>query len=165
MKEILIGQIVNTHGLKGELRIISNFPYKEKVFQKGFKFYVGSRKELCTITSYRHHKIYDMVMFDGIDSIDSAIAYKGDYVYIDRGDLQIDGYLPEDIIGFVVFHGQKKIGEVLAVVNNGAHDILVMKDLEEQKIMIPFVDEYVKKVDLEKEKVIIEPIEGMLHEN
>ena len=88
MKRILVGQIVNTHGLKGELRIISNFPYKELVFTKGFKVYVGKRNDLCVINSYRKHKIYDMVTFDGIDNIDMAIAYKGDYVYIDRDDLK-----------------------------------------------------------------------------
>ena len=79
MKRILVGQIVNTHGLKGELRIISNFPYKELVFTKGFKVYVGKRNDLCVINSYRKHKIYDMValankIFDNICKANIANA-------------------------------------------------------------------------------------------
>lgn len=165
MKDVLVGQIVNTHGLKGELRIISDFAYKELVFKSGFKVYVGSRKELCTINSYRHHKIYDMVTFVGVDSIDSAIAYKGDYVYINRDDLKIDGYINEDIIGFDVYNSEKIIGRIDSVVNNGAHDILVIVDENGNKNMVPLVDEYVKEVDLKSAKVVILAIEGMLDEN
>lgn len=165
MKEVFIGQIVNTHGLKGELRIVSNFKYKDSVFKQGFKIYVGKRKEECIITSYRHHKIYDMVMLEGIDSIDDAIAYKGDSVYINRDDLQIDGYLVEDIIGFEVFDENKMIGTVSTIVNNGAHDILVVENEQGSKYMIPMVEEYIKKVDLEEKKISIEVIEGLLHED
>ena len=165
MKEILIGQIVNTHGLKGELRIISSFPYKELVFKKGMQVYVGFRKDLCTINSYRHHKIYDMVTFEGINSIDNAIAYKGDYVYVNRDDIKFDGYLPEDIIGFSVYDKELSVGKIVNVVNNGAHDILVIENEKQQRCMVPLVDAYVKDVDLPNKQVIIEAIEGMLYEN
>ena len=60
MKFINIGKIVNTHGIKGELRILSDFKYKDKVFKKGFKFYVGKDKEELIVNSYRYHKIFDM---------------------------------------------------------------------------------------------------------
>ena len=165
MKEVLVGQIVNTHGLKGELRIISDFAYKDLVFKKGFMVYVGTRRDACTINSYRHHKIYDMVTFADVDSIDTAIAYKGDFVYINREDLKIDGYINEDIIGFDVYNDNKCIGKIDSIVNNGAHDILVIIDDKENKFMIPLVDEYVKKVDIESAKVEISAIEGMLNEN
>lgn len=165
MKKILIGQIVNTHGLKGELRIVSNFPYKELVFAKGFRLYVGKREDVCTINSYRKHKIYDMVTFEGIDTIDVAIAYKGDYVYINRDDLKIDGYINEDIIGFNVYNENLLIGTLTDVVNNGAHDILVINSANNARIMVPFVDEYVKDVDLDNKKIMIETIAGLLDEN
>lgn len=165
MKRVLIGQIVNTHGLKGELRIVSNFPYKVLVFKKGFKVYVGKREELCVINSYRSHKIYDMVTFEGIDNIDTAIAYKGDFVYIDRCDLKIDGYINEDLIGFDVYYEDNMLGKLHDIINNGAHDILVIMNNSENKIMIPFVDEYVKKVDLDNKKLMIEVIDGLINDN
>ena len=165
MKQILIGQIVNTHGLKGELRIISNFPYKELVFTKGFKVYVGKRNDVCIINSYRKHKMFDMVTFEGIDSIDNAIAYKGDLVYINRDDLEIDGFINEDLIGFHVYDNEELIGTLNEIINNGAHDILVIESDKEKKVMIPFVDEYIKKVDLDNKKIIIEAITGLIDEN
>ena len=58
---VCIGKIVNTHGIKGELRILSDFELKNKVFKKGVNLYVGPEKQEFTITGYRHHKMFDMV--------------------------------------------------------------------------------------------------------
>lgn len=165
MKEVLIGTIVNTHGLKGELKIVSDFNYKDYVFTKGFTLYVGKNRKPFKIISYRHHKIYDMVVLEGIDNIDLALSYKGDDVYINRCDLQIDGYINEDIIGFDVVVNDKKIGKVTSIINNGAHDIIVFNDSYDCKQMIPFVNEYVKDVNLTKKVVNIEVVEGLLNEN
>ena len=89
MDYIYIGDIVNTHGIKGELRILSDFKYKDKIFIHDFKLYVGRSKELLTIDTYRKHKEYDMVKFYEVEDINDAIAYKGDKVYINRNDIKI----------------------------------------------------------------------------
>ena len=60
MKYVLIGRLVNTHGLKGEVRILSSFKYKDRVFKKGMKIYIGKDKVCEEITGYRYHKIFDM---------------------------------------------------------------------------------------------------------
>lgn len=62
MELIKIGKIVNTHGIKGELRILSKFPYKEKIFIKNMKLYID-KKDIETINTYRKHKNFDMVTF------------------------------------------------------------------------------------------------------
>ena len=77
MEYIYIGDIVNTHGIKGEVRIISDFKFKDQVFKKGIKVYVGRFKDELIINSYRTHKIYDMVTFEGINNINDVIIYKG----------------------------------------------------------------------------------------
>ena len=77
MNYIYIGDIVNTHGLKGELRIISDFKYKTEIFKPEFKLYVGRQKEELVIKTYRKHKNYDMVTLIDVESIEDAIAYKG----------------------------------------------------------------------------------------
>ena len=87
MKYIYIGKIVNTHALKGEVRLISNFEFKERVFKKDFKFYIGQTKEEEKIETYRTHKQYDMVKFIGIDNINDVLKYKGSNVYINEEDL------------------------------------------------------------------------------
>ena len=81
MKYIYIGDVVNTHGLKGEVRLISDFEHKKKVFKKGFKLYIGRDKDELVINTYRVHKEYDMLTFEGLTSIDDVIIYKGDKAY------------------------------------------------------------------------------------
>ena len=80
MEYIYIGKIVNTHGIKGELRILSDFKYKDRIFRKGFNIYIGKDKIKETITSYRHHKVFEMICMDGYNDINEVLKYKGENV-------------------------------------------------------------------------------------
>ena len=136
MNLIYIGKLVNTHGLKGEIRIISDFKYKEVIFKKGNSLYVGKNNDKLEINSYRKHKIYDMVTFVGINSIDDVIGYKGDNVYINRDEFNFTGVLDEDIIGMEVYGNNKLIGNVTTILKNSVHSILVVEK-NGNKNMIP----------------------------
>ena len=164
MDYIYIGDIVNTHGIKGELRILSDFKYKDKIFIHDFKFYVGRTKELLTVDTYRKHKEYDMVKFYEVEDINDAIAYKGDKVYINRNDVEIDGYFDEDLIGLNVYGNDKFIGNVEKIIKNGVQDIIVIKN-NDSKNLVPYVDEFVKKIDLKNKRIEINVIEGLIDEN
>lgn len=159
--EVYIGEIVNTHGLKGELRIVSDFAFKDSVFIPGMKIYLGKRKQEMTIQSYRPHKIYDMIFLEGVHDINEAIAFKGDSVYVKREDIDIDGYVKEDIIGLNVYYNNDKIGTVKNIIHNPGQDLLVIRGNRRQN-MIPFVDEFVKNIDLENKRMDIDVIEGLL---
>lgn len=159
---VYLGEIVNTHGIKGELRILSDFKFKPEAFKENNKLYIGKRKQEVVIKTYRKHKIYDMVTFEGFESINDAIAFKGDEVYIKREDLKIDGFVDEDIIGLQAYDNDKLIGIIDSVIKN-RQEILLIKN-EDKSYMVPFVDEFVS-VDLENKKVNINVIEGLLDEN
>ena len=105
MEFLKIGKIVNTHGIKGELRILSDFEYKDKVFKNNVSLYVGSLKKEYVINSYRHHKIFEMVTFKGYNNINEVLELKGQLVYVNRSILKIneDDYLLNDLIGMEVF--------------------------------------------------------------
>lgn len=160
MSLVFIGKIVNTHGLNGELKIRSDINYKDLVFKDGFKIYIGDIKEEKEIIGYRKHQVYDMVLLDGINDIDKAIKYKNKDVYINRDDLEIDGYINTDLIGMSVYSNNVLIGKVDEIINNGAHDIIVIG-----KNMIPLVLEFIKNVDLDNKRIDVELIEGMLNED
>ena len=66
---VRIGRIVNTHGIKGELRLLSNFKYKDRVFVQNRKIYIGEEHQEELITSYRHHKVFEMITLAGYDNI------------------------------------------------------------------------------------------------
>ena len=157
MEFINIGKIVNTHGIKGELRILSDFRHKDKVFKKGMKFYVGKEKEEFTVNSYRFHKIFDMVTFDGFNNINDVLYLKGRQVYINKEDLVLDDgevYI-EDLIGYEVIMGDKNLGKVTDVIYNPkANDVLKVGD-----ILIPYVKDFIIKI--EDNKIYIIEIGGL----
>ena len=98
MEYIYVGKIVNTHGIKGEIRILSDFKYKNEIFKENFKLYIGTQKQEMIIKNYRKHKMYDMVLFYDINDINEVLKYKGQSVYINKDDIKVDGYFFEDLI-------------------------------------------------------------------
>ena len=156
MKFINIGKIVNTHGIKGELRILSDFKYKDKVFKKDFKFYIGKDKEELIVNSYRHHKIFDMVTFNDLNDINLVLKYKGKEVYINEEDLDLDGEIYIDnLIGYKVLVGDKDIGVVTDVMHMKANDILRVND-----ILIPYVKEFIIKI--EDNTIYVKDVGGLI---
>lgn len=160
---VYVGEIVNTHGIKGELRIVSDFKYKSNVFKKGNKLYLGKRKQEVIINTYRKHKNFDMVTFEDVNDINEAIVFKGDDVFVARADLKIDGYVDEDIIGLDVYNNDSFLGKVDTIIKN-KQEILVVKNLD-KSFMVPFVDEFVINIDLENKRMYINVIEGLIDEN
>ena len=156
MKFIYIGKIVNTHGIKGELRILSDFKYKDKVFKKDFKFYIGKDKEELIVNGYRHHKVFDMVTFNDLNDINLVLKYKGKEVYINEEDLYLDGEIYIDnLIGYKVVVGDKDIGVVTDVMHMKANDILRVND-----ILIPYVKEFILKI--EDNTIYVKDVGGLI---
>ena len=110
---IYIGKIVNTHGLKGEIRIISDFKYKNNVFKINNLIYIDDKK--YRIKSYRYHKIYDMITLENIDTIEQAENLKGKNIYIDRNDYKFDGLLDEDLLGLSAYDNEVYKGNVIDI--------------------------------------------------
>lgn len=158
MEFIRIGKIVNTHGIKGELRILSDFRHKDKVFKVGMKFYVGKEKEEFTVNSYRFHKIFDMVTFTGFNNINEVLYLKGRPVYINKEDLVLDDgevYI-EDLVGYDVIIGEKVLGKVTGVMyNSKANDNLKVGD-----VLIPYVKDLIIKI--EDNKIYFKEIGGLI---
>lgn len=162
MDFVYIGELVNTHGLKGEVKIISDFKEKDKVFKVGNKIYTGINNDCLEITSYRKHQNYDMVTFSGLTSIEDVVIYKGDSVYVNRSDYDF-GILNQDLIGLDVY-GIDFIGKVDSIINNNAHELIVVTN-EDKTHYVPYIDEFIEKIDLEDKRIDIKEIEGLINEN
>lgn len=150
MRFIYIGKVTNTHALKGEIRILSNFEFKNKVFTKGFKLYVGHLKTEEKIETYRRHKQYDMVKFVGIDSINDVIKYKGASVFINEEDLNLrdDEILAEELIGMKVYNDNSLVGTITEYrEDNGNKNIRVNDKL------IPFNKDFISKIDKQNREI------------
>lgn len=163
MDYIYIGDIVNTHGLKGEVRILSDFKFKESAFKNGMNIYIGKGKTKEKIVSYRIHKNYDMISFENKRHINDVIIYKGEPAYVNRDDLDYEGYLNEDLMGLDVYCQDKCVGHVTNILKTNAHEILVIQN--GKKHMVPNIDEFILNVDLDKKRIDIKYLEGLLNEN
>lgn len=163
MNYIYVGDIINTHGLKGEVRILSGFKFKDIIFKCNANLYIGKNKDQEVINGYRIHKNYDMVKFIGIDDITDVIKYKGEKVYINKDEFKFPSYLSEDLIGLEVYDQEKLIGVVDKIINNGVYDILVVNG--KNKNMVPNIDEYIDTIDFDNKKIHIKVIKGLLNED
>ena len=153
MNKVLLGKYVNTHGIKGEIRIKSHFPYKEKVFKKDNEIIINNNT--YQINSYRVHKDYDMVTLLGINSINDIPFPKNSKVYIERDKyLSKKDYLDSDLIGFIVYNSkiEKEVSDIFYLNNN-------KKLIKTSSGYIPF--ELIKNIDLENRKILIEDVDGL----
>lgn len=162
MKYVLIGKIVNTHGLKGEVRIVSSFKYKDRVFKEGMNIYIGKDKINECITSYRYHKIFDMITMDGYNDINQILKYKGEYVFVNKEDIILNEneYLDEDIVGLNVYVGDRLLGRVQKIEKHSVNEILVVKN-DEKNYLVPYNFDIILSIDLEKKEMKVKNIVGL----
>ena len=158
-----IGDLVNTHGVKGEVRILSDSKFKKEIFVPGRILYLGKNKEPLEVEKYRVHKMYDMITFKDIHDINDVLIYKGDMVYINKEDVKVSGYFDEDLIGLdVIYHGEV-LGKVDSILKSKAHDIISV--IGSKKCLIPYVDEFIDTIDLESHKMVVQNVEGLIYED
>ncbi|MDO5569649.1 MAG: ribosome maturation factor RimM [bacterium] len=162
MSYILIGKIVNTHCLKGELKLISHFPYKDKVFLKNMNIYIGKEKVKETINTYRPHKQFDMITLVNYTSINEVLKYKEKQVYVLKSDIKMDDktYLHEDLVGLLVIQNNNIKGKVKRVVRYPSSYMLEV-EYNNKKVLVPYIDEFIKKVNMEDKTITINEIEGL----
>ena len=155
---LYIGNLVNTHGIKGETRIISNFKYKNILFKPNNNIYINNEK--LKIKTYRKHKNYDMVTFEGYNDINDVLKFKGSKVYINKDEYKFPGFLNEDLYGKKVYNNDKYIGTLENIIKGGSGELLVVKG--KKQYLIPYVDEFVKEIN---EDIKLNLIKGLIDED
>ena len=160
MNKVKIGRIVSTHGIKGEIKIISEFPYKERVFIIGNKLLIDDVS--YEINSYRVHKNYDMVTFKGFNNINDILFLIKKDVYVLKEDLQLDSneILDEDLITFEVLTKEGKRGIIKEIFKASEKNKILRVQLEKE-ILIPMNSPMIVSIDKEKKQIIIQLIDGM----
>ena len=168
MQEYLeVGQIVNTTGLKGLVRVMP-FTDDIKRFEKLKSIYIVKANELIEkeIQEVRYYKNMVVLKFKGIDTIEEAEKLKGLYLKIQRKDavkLPKNTYFIADLIGLDVYSiDGKHLGKVDDIFPTGSNDVYVVKDSEGKQILIPAIKSVIKNIDLENKKIEVELIQGLI---
>ena len=168
-KYVSVGKILNFHGIKGEAKV--GFSQNRQDFVLSLKnvyVKVGHEYKEFAITSSRLNNKFLIVKFDGIDSIDELLNYKGCLLFVKeetiRENLEEDEFLIDELVGMGVFDREtgKSLGFVIGVSNNGATDLLSVKTNTKHVCLIPFVKAIVPDVDIKEKKILINNIEGLL---
>lgn len=159
MEYVCIGKLVNTHGIKGEVKLLSNFEYKDKAFVVGMNFYIGEDKEKVTVNSYRHHKVFDMVTFKEYNYINDVLKFKGKLVYVLKPDLALDNnsILDRDYIGMNAYYEGVLIGKVKDIIDNNGYKLMLIGTK-----FVPFNKEFISSVSVTKNELILKNVEGLL---
>lgn len=169
VKYVSVGKIVNFHGIKGEAKVGCSksqqdfFLSLDTVYLKN-----NSEYEPLYIESVRPNKNLMIVKFEGINSINDILEYKGNLLFVEesviRDTLDDDEFLIDELVGLEVFDNDdgKKLGFVIGVSNNGASDLISVKTNSKKICLIPFVKAIVPVVDIENKKIMINNLEGLL---
>lgn len=161
MNKIYIGKIVSTHGIKGEIRILSDFPYKEKAFQVDTSILIDEKN--YQIKSYRKHKNYDMITLEGYHDINDILFLLKKEVYKKREELHLEKeeILDSDILEYEVLTEDGTTGKVTEVFQASPINKVLRVQIEEREVLVPYRKPFVKKIDYDKKQIYIMIIEGM----
>lgn len=162
MDFVYIGDIVNTHGLKGELRILSSFSHKEEIFKPNFYLYIEEKS--YKIKTYRKHKNYDMVTFEGFTTIEDVLFLKGKSVYMNRNEIDSTLLLESDYLNMEVYSDKGNRGKVVSILKGVAYNYLEVA-LRKKTYYVPLIPPFIDKVIKEENQVWIHEIEGLLDED
>ena len=168
MQELLeIGQIVNSYGIKGFLKVV---PFTDDVnrFNKLKTIYIERNKKLqeMEMEEVKYHKNLVLLKLKGIDDINQTEQFKNCYIKIDRNyavELPEDSYFIVDLIDMKVYtDNEKYLGTLVDVFPTGSNDVYVVKDEMGKQTLLPAIGDVIKKVDVKNKEMIVHLIDGLI---
>lgn len=162
-----VGQIVNTFGVKGMLKVK---PFTDDVerFEELKKVYICKKEKLeeVEIEEVKYHKDMVLLKVKGIEDMNEAEKVKGLYLKIDRKNakkLPKDTYFIADLLGLEVYSDTGELlGKVDDIFRTGANDVYVVKNENGKQLLLPGIPDVIKEIDLEKEKIIVHILKGLI---
>lgn len=157
MEKIYVGKIVNTFGIKGELKIVSRFEMPDRVFKEGNLLII--KDNIHKVTGVRIHKNNYLVEFDFVRNINDVKFLVGNDVYIAKEDLKLldEEYLISELIDYKVISNNEEIGIVTDYDSNEINPLIKVNN----KFYIPLKGFY-EKIDKENKKIYVKDASGLM---
>ncbi|MDP4097569.1 ribosome maturation factor RimM [Paenibacillus sp. P96] len=165
-----VGKIVNTHGIRGELKILTSTDFPEDRFAKDGELLIipekGGAPIPVTVEQARFQKNLVIVKFKEYGNINDVEKYKGSMLKVTEerlGELEDDEYYYHEIIGCIAFtEDGEELGEIKEILSPGANDVWVVKLKTGKELLLPYIEEVVLSVDVQNKKVTVRLMEGLL---
>lgn len=166
MDYTMVGKIVNSHGIQGEVKVYPLTDNMER-FSILKKAYIGKDKLKVNLQSVKYHKGLIIIKFKEFNNINETLHYKDQYIYIDDRDritLPEGNFFIHDLLDCQVLDlSGNSIGVLEDVIQGPSNDVYVVKNYKSNKShLIPAVKRFIKEVNIKDKKIIIDPIEGMI---
>ena len=166
MDYTIVGKIINSHGIKGEVKV---YPLTHDIerFSTLKIGYLGEDKLKVQIQNVKYHKGIVILKFKEFDDINQILKLKDMDIFVDEESkivLPKDYYFLYDLIDCQVFDmAGNDLGYISNVIQAASNDVYVVSDIPNNKeYLIPVVKQFVKQVDIENKRIVIDPIEGMI---
>lgn len=166
-----VGKIVNTHGIWGEIRVISTTDFADERFEVGSELALhkadGSNPIIVKVASHRRHKNFDLLTFEGYALLKDVEAFKNAILKVSEkylSELEENEFYFHEIIGCTVESTEGEIiGTITEIIQTGANDVWTVKPEQGKKDhYIPYIEDVVKSIDIEHKKITIEVLDGLL---
>ncbi|MBU7456316.1 ribosome maturation factor RimM [Leuconostoc fallax] len=168
MEYYKVGTIVNTHGIRGEVKVAAITDFAEQRFQKGNTLFIqfNDEKIPVVIQSTRVHKGMYLLTFEAFNNINEVEKYKQSDLLVsaEQRDTLTEGqYYYDQIIGSQVINmAHDEIGTVKEIMVTGANDVWVVARDNKKDALLPVIDDVIKAVDIENQIITIDEMEGLL---
>ena len=156
LQYIEAGEIVNTHGIRGEVKVLCWLDDPEMLCE--FERCRINGKEYI-MDQVRVQKTCNLVKIKGIDTMEAAQAMRGKIIELYREDIDDEVIFAAELIGMEVFAGGESIGKIREVLDYPGNSVYVVKGHYEY--MIPAVNQFILSTDMEANRMEVKLIEGM----
>ena len=150
------GEIVNVHGLRGEVKVLCWLDDPEMLCEFDRCRIGGKAFEMEQV---RVQKTCNLVKLQGIDTVEEAQKLRGKTVELYREDIDEEVIFAAELVGMEVFAGEEKIGKIVEVLTYPGNSVYEVKG--QYEYMIPAVSQFILDTDMEANTMQVKLIEGM----
>ena len=150
---VKVGRIIRPHGVKGGMKVSSDFKYKKDVFKKGLVIYINNDPYRIVSYTFAGGNQLDICYLEGINTIDDVISIRHNDFYINKNDTNINDILDEELLNMDVYSNNELLGTVIDI-QTGINPLIIL-NINDKRVYIPRQDAFISNIDIDNKRIDI----------